>query len=52
MLLHEAFGVEKAVATGERHHDTVTVTARCPDRSGDEPVAEFELTISFKARAR
>ncbi|MEJ2534830.1 MAG: DUF4442 domain-containing protein [Gammaproteobacteria bacterium] len=44
--------VEKAVATGERHHDTVTVIARCPDRSGDEPVAEFELTISLKARAR
>jgi acyl-coenzyme A thioesterase PaaI-like protein len=42
--------VEKAAATGQRHHDTVTVIARCPDRSGDEPVAEFELTISLKSR--
>ena len=26
------------------------MTARCPDRSGDAPVAEFELTISVKAK--
>jgi len=42
--------VEKAVATGERHNDTVTVVARCPERSGEEPVARFELTISVKRR--
>lgn len=42
--------VERAVATGERHHDTVTVVARCPDRSGDEAVAEFALTISVRAK--
>lgn len=42
--------VERAAATGERQHDTVRVVARCPDRSGDEPVAEFELTISVKRR--
>jgi acyl-coenzyme A thioesterase PaaI-like protein len=42
--------VEKVVATGERQHDTVTVIARCPDRSGDEPVAEFRLTISLKGK--
>lgn len=43
--------IEKAVATGERHHDTVHVVARCPDRSGDEPVADFRLTISVKGRS-
>lgn len=42
--------VERASATGERQQDTVRVTARCPDRSGDEPVAEFALTISVKRR--
>ena len=42
--------IERAVATGERQHDTVRVVARCPDRSGDEPVAEFALTISVKRR--
>ncbi len=42
--------VERAAASGEREEDTVRVTARCPDRSGDEPVAEFALTISVKRR--
>jgi acyl-coenzyme A thioesterase PaaI-like protein len=43
--------VERAAATGERQSDTVRVTARCPDRSSDEPVAEFALTISVKRRS-
>lgn len=42
--------VKRAVATGERHHDTVHVVARCPERSGDEAVATFALTISVKQR--
>ena len=44
--------VERAAATGERQHDTVRVVARCPARSGDEPVAEFALTISVKRRGK
>ncbi|MEM1411998.1 MAG: PaaI family thioesterase [Pseudomonadota bacterium] len=43
--------IERAVETGERHHDTVHVTAHCPDQLADEPVAEFALTISVKGRS-
>jgi acyl-coenzyme A thioesterase PaaI-like protein len=42
--------VERAVASGERHHDTVHVTARCPKQSGDEAVATFALTISVRKK--
>ncbi len=39
-----------AEQSGEREEGTVRVTATCPDKLGDEPVAEFRLTISMKKR--
>ncbi len=42
--------LEEAERTGERVSGTVRVTATCPDKLGDEPVAEFRLTISMKKR--
>jgi hypothetical protein len=43
--------LDKAEASGEREEDTVLVTATVPDKFGDDPVAEFRLTISMKKRA-
>lgn len=40
----------KAEASGEREEDTVRVTATVPEKLGDEPVAQFTLTISMKRR--
>ena len=42
--------VEKAMTTGERCHMTVKVEAFCPDKLGDEPVAQFEMTLSVKEK--
>lgn len=42
--------VERAVETGERQEGTVTVVATVPEKSGDEPVARFELTLTLKRR--
>ncbi len=39
-----------AEQSGERREGTVRVTATCPDKLGEEPVAEFRLTISLKKR--
>lgn len=44
--------VKKAQTTGERVNETVVVTARCPDKLGDEPVANFRLTLSLKRKAK
>jgi len=41
----------EAEETGERCEGTVRVTATCPDKLGDEPVADFRLTISMKRRS-
>ena len=38
----------KAAETGLRQNMPVTITARCPDKLGDEPVAVFEMVISVK----
>lgn len=43
--------VERTLATGERQEATVHVTATVPEKFGDEPVAEFELTLSLKKRS-
>ncbi len=43
--------LDKAEASGEREEDTVLVTATVPEKLGDDPVAEFRLTISMKKRA-
>jgi len=40
----------KAEDSGEREEDTVQVTATVPEKLGDEPVAEFRLTITMKKR--
>jgi len=40
--------VKKAVRTGKREEITVEVIATCPEKSGDEPVAKFGLTLSLK----
>lgn len=42
--------LDKAEASGEREEDTVLVTATVPEKLGDDPVAEFRLTISMKKR--
>ena len=43
--------VRRAVASGEREHVTVHVTARVPSKLGEEPVAQFDLTLSLKKKA-
>ena len=42
--------VQKAISTGERVKLPVHVTATTPGISGDQPVAEFVLTLSLKLR--
>lgn len=42
--------VEEAVQTKERLNRKIKVIATCPDKTGDEPVAEFTITLSLKAR--
>ncbi len=42
--------VKKAIESGEREEDAVRVIATVPDKMGDEPVAEFSLTISLKRK--
>ena len=41
--------IDKTIRTGERVNNVVHVTATCPEKFGDEPVAEFALTLSIKA---
>lgn len=42
--------VLRAEASEERVEETVHVVATTPDQLGDEPIAEFVLTISLKRR--
>ena len=42
--------LDRADASGERENLPVRVVATVPSRFGDEPVATFELTLSFKRR--
>jgi hypothetical protein len=42
--------VRRTIDSGERHEETVTVTATVPTRLGVEPVARFVLTLSLKKR--
>lgn len=42
--------VEKAIETGDRVEMPVSVTAIVPAKLGDEPVAEFTLTLSLKRK--
>ena len=43
--------VARARASGEREEALVRVVARVPKKLGDEPVAQFELTLSVKRRS-
>ncbi|MEF1253877.1 MULTISPECIES: DUF4442 domain-containing protein [unclassified Vibrio] len=40
--------LERTFATGERVNQAVKITAICPSLHGDEPMAEFLLTLSLK----
>jgi len=42
--------VNRAIASGEREETTVRVVVTCPKKLGEEPVAQFELTLSLKKR--
>jgi acyl-coenzyme A thioesterase PaaI-like protein len=42
--------VQRAIDSGEREEATVHITATCPKKLGDEPVAQFEMTLSLKRR--
>jgi acyl-coenzyme A thioesterase PaaI-like protein len=42
--------VQKAIDSGERENMTVHVKATVPSQLGDEPVAEFKLTLSLKKK--
>tara|TARA_B100001750_G_C15449127_1_gene567940 strand:- start:117 stop:599 length:483 start_codon:yes stop_codon:yes gene_type:complete len=45
-----AAAVEEAIRTGERVNLPVPVIATVPDKFGDEPVAEFIITLSMKEK--
>ena len=42
--------VEQAASSGERVEVPVPITATVPEKFGDEPVAEFLLTLSLKVK--
>jgi acyl-coenzyme A thioesterase PaaI-like protein len=42
--------VDRTLASGERESMPVRVTATVPSKLGDEPVADFTLTLSLKRR--
>lgn len=42
--------VEETIRTGERVNLPVPVIATVPDKFGDEPVAEFSITLSMKEK--
>lgn len=42
--------VERVIESGERENLPVKITATCPSKLGNEPVVEFELTLSLKRK--
>ncbi|MGR5195403.1 DUF4442 domain-containing protein [Vibrio rotiferianus] len=44
--------LQKTLETGERVNQDVKITALCPSLHGDEPMAEFSLTLSIKKAAQ
>ena len=44
--------IDEAVKTGERVNMPLKITATVPELSGDEPVAEFVLTLSLKDKVK
>lgn len=43
-----AQAVAETLKTGQRVNQSLEILATCPELSGDEPVARFELTLSLK----
>jgi hypothetical protein len=43
--------VERTIHSSERQNETVTIVATCPEKSGSEPVARFQLTLSLKSKS-
>jgi len=43
--------IRETLETGERVSRPIRVTGTCPDKFGDEPVAEFILTLSLKKKS-
>ncbi len=44
--------IETAITTGKRVNMPLKITATVPELSGDEPVAEFVLTLSLKDKTK
>lgn len=44
-------GFDEALRTGERVNVPLNITATTPAKFGDEPVAQFHLTLSLKKRS-
>lgn len=44
--------IDQSLATGERINQTVSIVVTCPSLHGDEPMAQFKLTLSVKATPR
>ncbi len=42
--------IGRALESGEREEEVIHVTATSPSKSGDEPVAKFEMTLSIKKK--
>lgn len=42
--------VDRVIVSGERENLPVKITATCPKKLGNEPVVEFELTLSLKRK--
>jgi len=42
--------INKAIDSGERVEETIGVTATVPSKFGEEPVAQFKLTMSLKKK--
>lgn len=42
--------VAHVIESGERENFPVKIVATCPDKFGDEPIAEFTLTLSLKLK--
>ncbi len=43
--------LEETIHSGQRVNQAVTIIATCPSLNGDEPMAEFTLTLSLKCRS-
>lgn len=44
--------INESIATGQRINKPVKIVVTCPSLHGDEPMANFQLTLSVKATAR